>query len=306
MSFSGETNLEWHKAPYADGVMIGDAPKDGPTVGILGGVHGDEFSGIAVADLLPRSLAVEAGRVIVMLGNLPAIDAEKRQSAPSTDAVNHNLNRWFRHLSDDQKIRADLPYEANRAQELIGYIDECDAILDLHEFEDPKGTPFIITERPSRETARAIGAPFIAHGFADAEPGGTDDYGYRNGIEAICYELGPMGKQFTAGNVVYALETVDRFLAAQSLTSKRLRPLHSNPTLIQVDENSPIVRTQDAFRFAREFKSFETLVRGELVAVDGEREIYAAEDEDQVMLFYKPEVPAIGREACELARVVTE
>ena len=312
MPFSIESNLEWRKSPDADGVMIGEAMRDGPTVGIIGGIHGDEFSGIVIADLIPKSLSVDFGRVIVMHGNLDAIAIEKRQSNP--DNPEANLNRWFRDLTDEEKLRdgGELPSEANRAQELMGHIDMCDAILDLHEFEDPNGTPFIITERDSLATAQAIGPEVIALGFAEAEPGGTDGYGYENEIEALCYELGPMGKQFTAKNVKYAKGAVNRFLAAQALLRQgmaaKLPPLHDNPMLVQVDKDSPYIRVGDTFEMERDFTSFERLKRGELLATDYGKEIRSSEDVDQVMVFPKPKAtpPKKGREAFELGEIVTE
>jgi len=299
--FAAESNLEWKPSPDVEGVMIGVARKDGPTVGIIGGVHGDEPAGIEVARSIPHQLSVDRGRVIVMLGNLRAIANGTRQTEGGD-----NLNRSFRPLTDDEKLRSDLPYELGRCQELMGYIDQCDGgIFDIHEYEDPHGKPFIICERPSLAIAKQIGAPVVAFGFAEAEPGGSDGYGHSIGIPAICYEIGAMGKQYTPNNVRFGKRTVSRFLGAGALTNEIMPPLYDDPLLVQVDGSSPHIRAGDTFEFERTFTSFEQLRRGQLVATDGGIPIRADTERDQVILFPKPTPPIKGREAFELGWIVS-
>ena len=77
--------------------IIGDQP--GPTVSVLGGVHGDELEGVAAARILARRCAgsLTAGRLrIVAVANPPAFVARKR----NTPLDGGNLARCFPGRSD--------------------------------------------------------------------------------------------------------------------------------------------------------------------------------------------------------------
>jgi len=279
--------------------MIGEAQQSGPTVCVIGGIHGDERAGIEIVRSLPNYLRLERGRVIAILGNLQAIAAGQRP-------VDTNLNRAFVSVDSKHRIADPAPpsYESNRAQELMPYIDASKAILDLHEYEDPDGTPFIICERDSLGIAQSIGPAAIAFGFTRVEPGATDGYAHRRGIQALCYELGEQSGRHQDENVRLGRRAVHRFLAAMGLADTGLQPLNPKPLLVEADFKH--IRTSEQhFEFARKFRSFEELTPGELIATDGDKEVRAPElDVPQVILFPKPKAPAVGREAFEIAKVV--
>lgn len=275
-----------------EGVWIGQSYGEGPTVGILGGVHGDEPTGIQVVEESLQNLSVDCGTVVLILANIAAKGISRFQDV--------NLNRSFRELTETEKEIDPglLPYETRRAQALIPYLDTCEASLDLHDFTNPC-EPFIICERNALVTARTIGAPIISFGWSTSEPGGSDGYMFSTGREGLCFELGQ--KKYPEKNVILGHGAVARFLIAKGLVDDSLPPLYQDPIYVQTAE--ALVRTAEHFALAREFGNFEILKFGELIAVHGETEIRASED--QVMIFPTAR-PALGEEAFTLGYMVTE
>lgn len=279
----------WEKTG-TEGVWIAEAADSGPTVGVLGGVHGDEPGGIEVVNHLLNNLVIERGTVIAMLGNMAAIAARKRY----TDA---NLNRSFVPTNIAAPPSSPQANESRRAQELMPYLDQCNALLDLHEFKDPRVQPFIICERNARATALRIGAPVISFGWSTTEPGGSDGYMYNQGKEGLCYELGSFKTR--RRNVSVGIGAVRRFMAAQGLTDEHLPPLFDNPLFVQADIT--FRRTSENYQLARAFNTFERLVPGEPIAtLDG---VQIRARENQLIIF--PETnPRLGDEAFTLGTIV--
>ncbi len=280
-------NLSFEKAD-AEAVWIAQADSQGPTVAILGGVHGDEPAGIEVVKSSLNALAIDTGTVILMLGNMAAQGVARFKDV--------NLNRSFRELTSEEQQQdfADLPYEVQRAQTLLPYLDTSDAALDLHDFTNPS-KPFIITERNGLQTARYIGAPIISFGWTQTEPGGSDGYMSCRGKEGLCYELGQ--KQYPQQNIARGHGAVQRFLISQGLLEGDVTPLFDNPELVETSE--AFIRTADNFAFVRDFGNFELLNTGEPIAVHGDNEIRASEG--QVIIFPMKDA-AIGEEAFTLGR----
>ena len=97
------------------------ADQDGPTVFVIGGIHGDEEAGwVAAAEIADWS--IEAGTVVTIPeANPTAIDAGTRHGADGTD-----LNRQF---PTDEEPRTDL---ARAIWDVVLEYDP-DVVIDLHE-----------------------------------------------------------------------------------------------------------------------------------------------------------------------------
>ncbi|MES2971593.1 MAG: succinylglutamate desuccinylase/aspartoacylase family protein [Patescibacteria group bacterium] len=284
-------NISWEPTQI-EKVWIGDSGEPGPTVGVLGGIHGDELTGVNLVQDRRSDLAIDCGRIVLILGNPEAVKQGSRDTGL-------NLNRQIRELTPKElaKDYNDLPYEVRRGQELRAFLDICDASLDLHDFTDPRGNPFIICERNSLTTARKIGAPVISFGWSKTEPGATDGYMFGLGREGLCYEVGQ--KDNPQRNMRRGLAVVGRFLNTQGLLEGRFKPLFTDPTLVQTTE--AFIRTAEDYRLAKDYVTFQELKTGELIAVHGGERIYAKKG--QVIIFPEPKAK-IKTEAFTLGQTV--
>lgn len=287
------SNLVWAPADV-EGVWIGESREPGPVVAVIGGIHGDELTGIEVVRASREKLAVDCGTVVLMLGNLVAIKRGCRQ----TDT---NLNRQFRALTADE-ADADpltLAYEIQRAQALMPILDRCDAALDLHDFTSSRGQSFIITERRGWDTARKIGAPVISSGWSKTEPGATDGYMETQAKVGICYEVGQ--KRHVRKNTPKGHAIVARFLSAQGLLEETFEPLHKDPLLVKTA--NAFIRTADRYRLAESFVTFQVLRAGQLIAEHGDDRIYASDGD---VIIFPERKPPKNTEAFSIGRIVSD
>jgi predicted deacylase len=276
----------------AEQVWIRDSDFPGPTVIILGGVHGDEHAGIAVVNQMKSGefdVPLERGRLIIALGNLAAIEVNRRFTDGGT-----NLNREFVDVPDDMLFEAaDLSSEARRARSLKPYLNESDAAFDLHGFRQKDGEPFIITEPRGFLAALAVsgaGAYYVSSGWggeSGIEQGGTDDFMERRGKIGLCYELA----QLTDLNrgIPRGRNGVLRFLAHLELIDPiAIVNLPTDPRTPLFARASTAVLANEGFSWGPHFpyRSFQTLEPGEFIAQNGpsiENRIFAGPN--QVIIF---------------------
>ncbi|AZH26165.1 succinylglutamate desuccinylase/aspartoacylase family protein [Haloplanus aerogenes] len=104
---------------YASAVVTIDAPNDGPTAVVVGGMHGDEPSGYRAASDV-ASWAFDAGKLVVLpKANQPAIERGTRHND------NGDLNRKF---PTGREVETKL---ARAIWQLVEETDP-DVVLDLH------------------------------------------------------------------------------------------------------------------------------------------------------------------------------
>lgn len=254
----------------------------GPTVAIIGGVHGNEPIGVkAIEAVLPR-LKLRRGRVIFIVANPPALAVNQRY-------LDTNLNRALVNPPDLTSR------EGRLAQQLMTVLDGCDALLDLHASmnNDP---PFAICEEDALSIAARLPITIVSTGWAAAEPGSTDAYLHQQGKPAICVECGQLDRW--RQNLPLAIEAINAFLAILGLTNQSI-PSARQQTVVAV--KYPVFKETDRFCFVREFVGFETLKPNELIARDGEKQ-YRAPQWASCVIFPWPEAP-IGAEAFLIGRI---
>jgi succinylglutamate desuccinylase len=116
------------------------AEHPGPTFLIIGGLHGNEKTGIQIVKNLKvkfeaGDLKLLKGRLLLALGNLKAIELGERGSKPLSD-----LNRAFHLDLEDRK--PDGTYEDERARQIAPLMKETDVLIDLHATNKPS-EPFL-------------------------------------------------------------------------------------------------------------------------------------------------------------------
>lgn len=234
--------------------------EEGLTSVILAGVHGDEKCGVEAFEKLLPNLQIERGRVLFGYGNPRAIEINKR----FTEA---NLNRMFKR--DDLLSKEDKEsYEYKRAQFLKNYLNQADALLDIHASFTPNSKPFIICEANAKGIIEYLPVDLIVSGFDQVEPGGTDYYMNSIGKIGICVECGYLGN---AQSTKIAEESIVAFLQARGHIKKEVNSYkHSYICMYDL-----YITKTNKFTLSKTFDDFEEISEGQIIGTDGEKEIRA-------------------------------
>ncbi len=288
--------------------MTGDASRivaelrgaqPGPTLIVIGGMHGNEPAGIAAARAVLGTVArgEVRGDVLSVIGNRRAGEAGRRCLA-------QDLNRMW----TAERIAAaragegpDNP-EMTELAELADTIDRAIAaargpvfVLDLHTTSAP-GFPFaVVGPTPAhRAFARAFPLAGIV-GLEEALPGVLT--GYLGGLG--CHTLAIEGGQHTsrtaadslAAVIAIALEAtgvVQGMPAAGAARAYLASVRGALPHLIEVVVRHA-VRPEQRFRMEPGFANLERVTAGTLLARDASGEIHAPFDGVVVLPLYQPD-----------------
>ena len=275
----------------------------GPTLIVIGGVHGNEPAGIAAARDVIGALGDTAirGELLAVIGNLRASVAGRRH-------LGHDLNRLW---TEDQLAAArraggeDMapePGELSELVELAAVIDAAIArargpvhVLDLHTTSAP-GFPFaVVGPTPAhRRFARAFQLPGIL-GLEAMLPGVLTGYYGGRGCITLAIEGGQHTAAATADNlaaiVTLALEASGVVVAMQGAAAARdhlARVRGELPALIEVAVRHP-VRPEHAFHMEPGFANLHRTAAGTLLARDVGGEIRAPFDGIVLLPLYQPD-----------------
>jgi succinylglutamate desuccinylase len=279
--------------------LRGDAP--GPTLVILGGMHGNEPAGIAAAAAALAALTVAEvrGEVVALVGNRRAVAAGRRH-------LGCDLNRMW---TDEQIARAraaggDPAGEPELAElvELGAAIDAVIArargpvhLLDLHTTSAP-GYPFAVVGASAahRRFAEAFPLPGIL-GLEDSLTGVLTGYYGRRGCITLAIEGGQHTTRAAADNlaavIAIALEAagVVRAVPGAAAARDHLTGVRGGlPAMIEVVARHA-VRAEHAFRMEPGFANLQRTAAGTLLARDTGGEIHAPFDGVLVLPLYQPD-----------------
>lgn len=122
------TNLLLGETRFATEAYFHDSGKPGPTVMIVGGVHGNEPAGAAAAEII-RHWPLRNGKLVVIpRANVPALAAGKRLT-PNLGTNLSNLNRNYPRAGKSESPRGELAAVIWQ----IALDSKPDWLLDLHE-----------------------------------------------------------------------------------------------------------------------------------------------------------------------------
>ncbi|HBR80143.1 MAG: hypothetical protein UW63_C0078G0006 [Candidatus Uhrbacteria bacterium GW2011_GWF2_44_350] len=259
---------------------------DGPSVVILGGVHGDEKTGIEVIKFLrevcqPPTKKLLKGKLILALGNERAVEAGVRE------IDGHNLNRLF-NVEYLSKPAEDF-YESRRAHELAGFLRQADYLLDLHATFSPS-RPFLAGAATPRHekiyrwfnTDLVLTDPNFVVGDGQAT---TDEFVDVCGGVGICFEAGWLGD---TSLVPVVSESVLKILVDLGMIAAEAEtPVPPKPTYQIFELTKKIVLTLDGFSYAQGIglESFFPVKSSQVIGYHGKREELVAED--GVLVFQK-------------------
>lgn len=257
-----------------------ESNKPGPTVAIFGGVHGNEKVGMATLQYLQDNLVVSSGKVYLVYANLRAIKEGVRYTEK-------NLNRCF--------IREevyDSSYEQRRACELMDLLDTCDALLDLHAYNQKNGesVPFVLCEEDGKDIVSQFDIPIVVTNIDAYEKGSTDGYMFNQGKIGICVELGSIEhpEKFVSFGIKAAYQFLQYFGITESVYAYDVvKQKHLKITELYKKQTN-------TFAFSKRFKTFDVFQEGECICCDGDKTIYA--DKRKYILFPQESNP-VGVEA---------
>lgn len=256
----------------------------GPSLAVFAGVHGNEKAGVwALRELLPK-LQPTRGTLYLAFANPPAIEKDVR-------LIGKNLNRCF------YKGNQGNTYEDKRAKELMVILDECEALLDLHAFNDKRGEPFIICEENALNIATKLDPTIISTNWSEAEPGGSDGYMYKTGKIGVCLECGPISKSKQYQPL--AEKTIKQFLRHFQMLDTDVEFSTSSKRIVRA--NYSVIRTSKDYYLKPGMTNFQKLRAGEVYSRQDNKDFIAQKGE--CIIFPRPDAK-IGAEAFVIGREV--
>ncbi|WP_018936545.1 succinylglutamate desuccinylase/aspartoacylase family protein [Thioalkalivibrio sp. ALJ24] len=278
----------------------------GPRLIVLGAVHGNELCGTEATERLQAEL--EAGERELLRGTLTLVPRTNPLAVQRNQRMGErNLNRNLRVTEDPQD------FEDRIANRLCPLLAAHDVLLDLHSFHTG-GQPFIMLgprdnngdlepfAQAAEEQALAacLGPRRMVEGWLDTYARGVEkrmknpnashraqilstDPSYGIGTTEYIRSQGGYGVTLECGQhddpqaPEVAYNAIINALAQLDMLPQRATPGQAEPEVLRLVEVIDRDHPDDAF--AREWKSFDPLTRGDLIGVraDG-TEVRAPED----------------------------
>lgn len=137
------------QTPY----FINDTGIEGPTLLIVGGMHGNEPAGFRSASQIRHWPIVKGKLIVIPRANTLGLKANIRY-VPDADKANRDLNRNFPGTKESKSARGPL------AQSIWAFVlkQKPDWVLDLHE-----GYQFNVSHKPEKGKKKSVGSTIICH-----------------------------------------------------------------------------------------------------------------------------------------------
>lgn len=237
---------------------------------VLVGVHGNEVCGVKAADFLLPKLKIKFGKVTFIYANLKAIKQNKR-------FVEQNLNRCF---FNQQSLEIEQSLEGKTAKEIMPYLDEADAMLDIHASLTKDSVPFVICDESNIDVAKRFRVSKVVCNICPFHLGSTDSYMNLQNKPGFCFECGYADDQRTQD---VAEEVVISFLTHYGCIEGKLNPPSTNQEIIKIVN---LYRNKyGSFKSKTYFGDFDRMKEKTLIGFDGDKEVYV--DKGKVVLFVR-------------------
>lgn len=280
---------------------------------IIGGMHGNEHAGVRAIELMGKMLEVEPitnpdflyrGMVLGILGNVSAYNAGSRY-------IQRDLNRmWIPELVDQvmSEDPDDLSAEYKEMREIITLIrNTIEAygptrvvVLDLHTTSSRGGIFSICTQaKESVDIAVGLHAPVVTGMIEGMQGTSLHYFNIKNlGVDTITvvFESGQHDEPLSVNRAIASI--INCMRAIGGVDAEVVENQHDH-LLITYGANLPKVtrliykhkRTsqQDDFMMLPDFKNFQPIKKGQLLAHDGDGGIYAQCDGLILMPLYQPQ-----------------
>jgi len=282
----------------------------GPLLICIGAMHGNEPAGVQALELMFKMLEVEpitnpnfkyCGRILGLIGNLKAFKEGKRflKKDLNRQWTLENVQRIMQSSetaldAEDQELKALL--ELIRA-EIAEYQPEKIILLDIHTTTAYGGIFSIATEDPeSLRIAVELHAPVIKGMLKGIKGTSLHYFNTQNfGIETIpiVFEAGQHQEPLSVNRAIAAITNCMRTISA--VEAEDVENRHDS-LLIEFSKGLPkvaeLVTThsilpKDDFQMKPDYKNFQIVKKGEVLASDKNGEIIAVEDGLILMPLYQ-------------------
>jgi succinylglutamate desuccinylase len=282
----------------------------GPMIICFGGMHGNEPAGIKALDIMFKMLEVEpitnpdfrfCGQLLGIRGNLKAIKKGQRFLQKDLNRLwtNENVARikksnWEELDAEDQEV-----YEILQIieQEIATYNPEKLIMLDLHTTTAFGGIFSIATDDPeSLRIAIELHAP-VVKGLLTGIRGTTLHYFNNDNFEpetiAVCFESGQHDEHLSVNRAIAAITNCMRTVGC--VRAEDVENRHDK-LLIEYSKGLPkvtrlimkhTIQEGDHFQMVPNYKNFQAVRKGEVLAYDKNGPIKAEEDGHILMPLYQ-------------------
>lgn len=285
----------------------------GPTVILIGGIHGNEPGGVRAAQRvlgrLDRDDANLRGEIIALAGNVGALRSRRRYLAK-------DLNRqWSDERILEVRRKRDPDPEDREQLELLSAIEDALArargdvyVLDLHT-TSASGIPFAIFGDTMRQRAFGFAFPLpIVLGLEEQLDGVLSGYTTQRGCISLAIEGGQHDDPASIDNLEACIwialvsagliDEVPEHRASYRLLDERRGAL---PRVMEVTQRHAIV-PEDEFRMTPGFANLDRARKGQVLASDRKGEIRAPKD----VLVILPLYQGLGSDGFFWGREVSE
>ena len=284
--------------------------KKGPLLICIAGMHGNEPAGIKALELMFKMIEVEpltnpsfefCGRLIGLRGNLKAIEKGERfiETDLNREWTPDNVAR-IKSTPPDQLQHEDLEvFEILSIveQEIATYQPDKVVLLDLHTTTAFGGIFTIATDDPeSVRIGIELHAPVIK-GMLKGISGTTLHYFNNDNFEpetvAVCFESGQHDEHLSVNRAIAAITNCMRTIGCVRADDVENR---HDALLIEYSKDLPKVAELimchrisrgDDFKMIPNYKNFQEVKEGELLAYDRRGPIYAEADGRILMPLYQ-------------------
>jgi predicted deacylase len=247
-----------------------DATDPGPTVTILGGVHGDEEAGVLAVQIIRER--IRRGALALARGALRTVDVANEPAYAASSRFNPldqaNLARLFPGVADGSSTEQ----IAHRLSEDV--IRGSDLLVDLHSagqhYSMPRFVGYVATDdavgNRSAAAAKAFAAPIIWEHPPPIPPGRSLSAAYAMGIPAI-YAEGHGGSELSASELKFYVAGVEGVLEHMGMV---LGPAAARPSSRRVIRGSggnldEGITSRTAGRFVRSVDAGSDVEAGQLI-----------------------------------------
>jgi succinylglutamate desuccinylase len=285
-----------------------DFGRPGPIVAVVGGIHGDEKTGVQV---VRRMVAMGEQHLLdIRAGRLWLIEANPEAIAIAVRAIKREGRLWDLNRMCIESIlssNARVP-EIMRVKALIKLLIRADIVLDLHATTLETAEPFMMLQpRPDRRALELISCFNVSKIVYDphfifgcGEPVSLDEYISRMGKVGLCYETGWAQDTSRVSQVLDEVLDLLRFLGMlrQHTSLPIIRP---QQTLYELER--AVILGESGFRWynGTGYHNLQTFGSGETIGWHGDDPVVVSTD--SMTVFPKaPDRWEVGKPVCYLAK----